>query len=119
MAECIEREKVLELIGNFKRDDVTEHCVDYAAGWNEALEQIECNVEEDIPAADVRPERHGEWIFEAPNAIGFLPVRCSNCGIKIATTASPRDWINEPDHVYCGACGAKMSREGETNGSKG
>ncbi len=43
MAEYIEREKVLTLINGFKRNDVTPHCVDYPAGWNEALEQIESN----------------------------------------------------------------------------
>lgn len=44
MAEYIEREKVLTLINGFKRNDVTPHCVDYPAGWNEALEQIESNL---------------------------------------------------------------------------
>lgn len=62
----------------------------------------------DAPSVDVAPIRHGEWIFEAPNAIGFFPVKCSKCGIKIATTGDPCDWVNEPDHLYCGSCGAKM-----------
>lgn len=57
--DYIKREEVLELINRWKRDDVTPHVVDYSAGWNEALEQIEVNVKEDIPAADVRSERHG------------------------------------------------------------
>ena len=62
----------------------------------------------ETPTADVRPERHGEWFFEAPNAIGHFPVKCSCCGTKIATTADPCSWKDEPNHIYCGNCGAKM-----------
>lgn len=31
--------------------------MDYSAGWNEALEQLESDVK-DIPADDVRPKSH-------------------------------------------------------------
>lgn len=103
MAEYIERNKGLELIRNFKRDDVTEHCADYAAGWNEALEQIECNVKEDIPAADVRPERHGYW---NDSFDGITPV-CSVCGM------AHHNFKRCPD--YCPNCGAKMDREEDEN----
>lgn len=100
MAEHIEREKVLELIGSFKRDDVTEHVVDYAAGWNEALEQIESNVEEDIPAADVRLERHGEWLVSGDC------YECSECGGGSVVNTNP----------YCWKCGAKMDgKDGNKN----
>lgn len=104
MAEYIEREKVLELIGSFKRDDVTEHVVDYAAGWNEALEQIESNIAEDIPAADVCPERHGEWIHLGGDEWG-----CSCCGFVISTESSRKHPMSEGlCNDYCSHCGAKM-----------
>lgn len=57
MTEYIKRKEVLDLINRWKRDDVTLHVVDYSAGWNEALEQIEISVEE-IPAEGVCPEIH-------------------------------------------------------------
>lgn len=95
--DYIERNKVLELIDLLKRDDVIEHCVDYAAGWNEALEQIEGNVAEDILAADVHPERHGEWLLD-DNASPYQLVKtyCSLCDYYNLITP------------YCPHCGAKM-----------
>ncbi len=98
MAEYIEREKVLTLINGFKRNDVTPHCVDYPAGWNEALEQIESNIAEDIPAADVRPERYGEWLISGEC------YECSECGGGSNVNTNP----------YCWKCGAKMDgKDGE------
>lgn len=105
MADYIERKEVLELIGSFKRDDVTEHCVDYAAGWNEALEQIESNVEEDIPAADVRPERYGEWVDHNHNTSAIQCTACENV-FESAIFG----------HAYCPICGAKMGgKEGDSD----
>lgn len=57
MTEYIKRKEVLDLINLWKRDDVNLHVVDYSAGWNEALEQIESSVKE-IPAEGVCPEIH-------------------------------------------------------------
>lgn len=107
MAEYIKREKILELINSFKRNDVTKHVVDYAAGWNEALEQIESSVAEDIPAADARPERHGVWEWsKLPN--GYNDFKCSACGAREVTTITPHSWTKDGYHEYCGVCGAKM-----------
>lgn len=111
MAEYIERKEVLELINNWKREDAMPHCVGYSEGWNEALEQIESNVKSDIPAADVRPQRHGRWsdkmvavsqsskagYHEDDFAFGF---QCLECG----------DVLNKTR--YCGSCGAKMDGKG-------
>lgn len=99
MAKYIEREKVLELIGNFKRDDVIEHCEDYAAGWNEALEQIECSVKEDIFVHDVRPEKRGKWQYNESAPY------CSYCG------GQARVILPCPCY-YCPNCGAKMDGNG-------
>lgn len=105
MAEYIEREKA---IGCVRRRRFSSKSLDGCEmSFNDGIFEAVMTIEK-IPSADVRPERHGEWIFGAPNAIGFFPVRCSDCEIKIATTCSPCDWANEPDHIYCGSCGAKM-----------
>lgn len=69
----------------------------------EYLEQIECSVKEDIPTADVRPERHGEWKI---NSDGYYPY-CSKCG-------------NEPQNRvmtdYCPNCGANYKEDDESDG---
>lgn len=98
MAEYIEREKVLELINNWKRHDGIKHCVDYVAGWNEALEQIESNVAEDVPAADVAPAIRGVWLERTDGGEGFV---CSHCkgGYALYGVSS-----------YCPNCGAKIYR---------
>ena len=54
MADYIEREKVLQTINDWKRRERLR-MADYITGWDEALEQIESNVADDIPAADVAP----------------------------------------------------------------
>ena len=117
MAEYIEREKVLELIDGWKRDDAVPHCVGYSEGWNEALEQIKYNIEElHIPAADIRPERHGQWIdIDKQNVWGDdEPVnlfRCSACKIS---TETRKDHIDR--YHFCPNCGAKMDgKDGESD----
>lgn len=67
------------------------------------------------PSADVRPERHGEWFH-----IGGDEWGCSCCGFVISTESSREHPMSEGlCNDYCCHCGAKMSREGEANGSKG
>ncbi len=61
----------------------------------------------DEPAADVRPERHGEWEFGKFDGIGY-PVWCTACGIRFGRVTSPAAWLEYPEHQYCGNCGAKM-----------
>lgn len=51
------------------------------------------------PAADVRPERHGEWLVSGEC------YECSECGGGSTVNTNP----------YCWKCGAKMDR-GEKNG---
>lgn len=59
---------------------------------------------EAAPAADVRPERHGEW---KKASYDRQVIYCSSCGER-----SPCDW----DWDFCPRCGAKMDgRDGENN----
>ncbi|MCM1276015.1 MAG: hypothetical protein NC299_11750, partial [Lachnospiraceae bacterium] len=61
MAEYIEREKLNELLYRKAQeegdDDISD---DYLDGWQEGLSAAMLLVD-DVPAADVRPERHGRW----------------------------------------------------------
>lgn len=49
------------------------------------------------PAADVRPERHGRWIYH--HDIHGISYSCSNCTCGLSDTGT--------EH-YCHYCGAKM-----------
>lgn len=107
MAEYIEREEVLELMGSMSRDieDVPENAFpkDYAEGWEDGLEttadKVEC-----LFAADVRPERHGEWQERTDGGEGFVCSRC-NGGYAVYD-----------ETPYCPNCGAKMDgKDGNKN----
>lgn len=98
MAEYIEREKALKRVKalgdpNFELK---------SDGWNSAICEA---VEElnELPAADVRPERHGRWIKDESGVI-----ICSECGEE-------HDWIDYRAN-FCEQCGAKMSWEDNDNG---
>ena len=68
-----------------------------------------------IPASDVKPVIHGEWIWN-PDGIdwGIGAWSCSNCGSKAETW-----WAKDEKEVplrcagshYCGNCGANMKIE--------
>ena len=72
----------------------------WADGWDKAIDTA---IEEldDIPAADVRPERHGEWLVSGEC------YECSGCGGGSTVNTNP----------YCWKCGAKMDRkDGDSDG---
>lgn len=69
----------------------------YEDGWTSAISKA-MDVIMDSPAADVRPERHGEWVD-----IGDGYVACSECGEE-------HGW-QDYRASYCDTCGAKMSWE--------
>lgn len=56
-----------------------------------------------IPAADVAPVAHGEWIVCGDGA--DVPFMCSHCG-KTVAASHKRMYDN-----YCPNCGAKMDLE--------
>lgn len=97
MAEYIEREKVEEMLNRFY--------FGHGEHWCNALGVAEEGLDA-IPAADVRPERHGKWKRSCDGYSYF----CSICG-------------EEPDKSgrllsdFCPWCGAKMDgKDGESDG---
>jgi hypothetical protein len=57
------------------------------------------NAIEEMPAADVKPVKHGRWI-RTPSPYHF---KCSSCGI-IANIK----FHSVEDHKFCWHCGARM-----------
>lgn len=102
MAEYIERETLIsELSASCMPIDDRE-----ISGLFDCDESIR-DIIDAIPAADVRPERHGYWsdkMIAVPqkNKVGYheddyaFGFQCSECGEILNKTA------------YCGNCGAKM-----------
>ncbi len=94
MAEYIEREKAIELIERY--------------GGDIAVREIKR-----LPAADVRPERHGQW--ERTGSMSLFDkhlvfYHCTACDRGL--NCEDGDYI---EFEFCPFCGAKM--DGEDGGS--
>ena len=71
----------------------------YGQGWDDAL----CSIEH-IPAADVAPVVHGEWLLRHEGYGHYW--ECSSCH------KNPCIYVTK-DTRYCPNCGAKMDEKGE------
>ena len=105
MIEYIEREKAIDALHQHVVEPVDNsmHKASYLAGYNAALEKAELYMM-GIPTSDVRPERHGKWVYH--HDIHGVHYICSNCNCAMSETNT---------ESYCHYCGAKMER-GEENG---
>jgi len=112
MAEYIEKDAILskcEEIWN-NADETTQTGVDTINTIDEITDFIES-----LPSADVQPVKHGRWIdctFYDPYEKSWeqnYEFKCGNCGHKIYN--KPND-----DNLFCGHCGARMIKDGDTNG---
>lgn len=90
MKEYIEREAILQHKRKMRGFDLSEEF------WDKA---VLCEDIQNIPAADVVPVVHGEWIAKIHNdGLGnYTLYHCSECDCK-----------NAYKRNYCGNCGAKM-----------
>ena len=90
--EYIDREKAMEIVKRTSGD--------YAAAWSKIRQ---------LPAADVVPVVHGEWIVNPKREYDYI---CSVCGGD-----APEDrWRNNAILTpYCPNCGAKMDGGGHGN----
>lgn len=88
MAEYIERIELLKELTK-DRDDLQKMGI---TGMALAAIKRAIRKTEEIPAADVRPERHGEWLVSGEC------YECSECGGGSIVNTNP----------YCWKCGAKM-----------
>lgn len=96
MAEYIKRKKVYEMLNTLGGCDAEPES--WSDGWDKA---IDAAIEEldKIPAANVRSERHGHWIYQEPDdEFSWKPYLCSACGEKGGKNYTE----------FCPHCGAKM-----------
>lgn len=97
MNEYIEREDVREMMRMEFDDDYADEAVDR------------------LPAADVAPVRHGEWI---PISDGDA-AECSECGqyFDVSYNAGMVGFrMFKKDYKHCPNCGAKMDLGGVSDG---
>lgn len=92
MSDYIKRSDAIDAI-----DAICESCEYYK---NERIvEKLK-----DLPAADVRENRTGEWIRGDSEKITRM-WKCSKCGNKIYSES----WKDRKEfHAFCGRCGADM-----------
>lgn len=106
MAEYIEREKTISKVRRcrFSGKNLDGHEISFNDGVYEAAVTIE-----KIPTADVRPERHGEWIDKTQwyGHLGRILTQCSECGFEIEGDPTSRN--TGMGGKYCENCGAKMN----------
>lgn len=98
MAEYIKREELMEFPirrNHYDRKNGNKHFIN---GIETVLEYAE-----NLPAADVAPVRHGQWIDAREYCGDYL---CSNCEALYGTNK----------FNYCPNCGAKMDLEVTNDG---
>lgn len=99
MAEYVERAAIMEFPirkDNCDKEHANEH---FIFGIESVLEYVE-----NLPAADVAPVVHGEWVH-----LGGDEWCCSACGFVITTEGS---W-DKPTKKYCEDCGARMDGDSD------
>ena len=106
MPDYIDREAAIKAITAERLEDCLDSLMDGdAKRYRRAAERILAYV----PAADVAPVKHGEWL-EAFEPCGWLElhcVQCSACGESLTLG----EWEYEDfkrERRFCPFCGAKM-----------
>ena len=69
---------------------------------------------EGLPAADVEPGRHGEWLRTDDDWNSLVTIQCSACGGEWCFEVD--EDVQLPGYNYCPGCGCKMDLE-DDNGA--
>lgn len=109
--EYIEREAVLAYMSEVKAACITNFEYEASAVIEGMIGEIK---DDEIPAADVEPVRHGKWIYN-PNGMDFNlgAWECSICtqknnNLPCSRNISPYICVGSK---YCPNCGARMCGE--------
>lgn len=101
MAEHIEREKVYEMLNALGGCGAEPES--WADGWDKAIDTAIDELNK-IPAADVRPEKHGEWVRVSDDDQDEGWFICSECKEKYFNPSDDEDLLPN----FCPRCSAKM-----------
>lgn len=107
MSDCISREAAVKIAQKYGLANGS------ALGRHTGLADCIAIEIEGLPAADVEPVRHGQWLRTDDDWSSLVTIQCSACG---------GEWCFEVDedvqllgYNYCPGCGCKMDLEDETN----
>lgn len=96
MGDYISRAAAIKVAESYEAKSPRYCLNDYEFGRTEVADKIADDLE-DLPAADVIPVRHGEWIFNG------YEWKCSECRCVVED--------EKPTQNFCPNCGTKMNRE--------
>ncbi len=94
MSDYISLEAAIKEFGDADADVIADYGADYGSEYGYSINKVR-GVLRLVPAADVAPVVHGEWIEDES---GYQI--CSNCGDE--------HYWDEYRATYCESCGAKM-----------
>lgn len=100
MNDCIERKKAIDLIQPHVKPQTV-----YGEGYLQAIQHA-TDILELMPAADVQPVKRGRWFHLTDESI----VYCSECNSEAYWDTDYGQQLFD----YCPYCGAKMTKEGDT-----
>lgn len=90
-----------------RRGEAIEQFEDSTSAIPEKLARIRI---EEVPAADVSPVRHGQWIPAQDYSNGNEDIECSSCG-EWFKSLELCGRLGEPN--YCPVCGSKNKDGGQ------
>lgn len=112
MAEYIKRDRVVAIIVETAVVRKMRQLYAYNNGWMDALLLAKSRILEEIPAADVRPERHGHWERVSNDDQNEGCYFCSECKEEYFNPSDDENLLPN----FCPNCGAKMDgKDGDTN----
>ncbi len=112
MAEYIEREKVYKMLNALGGCGAEPE--NWSDGWDKAIDTAVAELNQ-IPAVDVRPERHGRNITDMNPVDEFI---CSECEFVMRDTSGydgEEEVKYEFELKFCPKCGAKMDGKDGTS----
>lgn len=122
MAEYIERKRIYAAISRLIITKSAADFTHYEEGRDDAISDVLKTIEK-LPAADVRPERHGKWIADDVESsdgtyAAYIEAHCSECNFALGFESGEYGWYigDRIPFDYCPHCGAKMDgRDGESD----
>lgn len=104
MSEYIKREDAIKAVNHLQEQfQLNANELEFGIMLKDVFRDV-------IPYADVKPVRHGQWIY-GENEEGHDGYKCSECGKFIPWEYDKYDIDFIKEVHYCSNCGAKMDRE--------
>ena len=108
MADYLSRNEAINAIKSLESSMPAKD--NYAKGYDAAIGRVLIAIREVPPASDVQPVKRGKWVN--PVSVGNGIIFCSVCRNEAYWDTDYGQQLFD----YCPYCGAKMIKDGDTNG---